>query len=144
MVRKQKTDSALLQRLALGAVFCILLGCATDPPTAAHATTVTGSCNPADAWVAGRTGQEAAKKCATVENRRWREAYNLGRELNTFELRLQSLDQELAATMAANDAATRIGQLKLQRIKLAREIESISGVAAVRGWDEQIQVKPYE
>ena len=77
-----------------------------------------------------------------MENRRWREAYNLGRELNTFELRLQSLDQELAATMAADDAATRIGQLKLQRIKLAREIESISGVAAVRGWDEQIQVKP--
>ena len=113
-------------------------------PADAYAKALASFCNPADAWVAGKQGQGAATVCQSLESHLWREAYNLGRQLNTFELQLESLDHELTSLAGRAEAATRMGQLKLQRIKVAREIESISGVASVRGWGKQAQVDAHE
>jgi hypothetical protein len=109
-------------------------------PADAYAAALASFCVPAQAWVSGRQGQELDSVCQSWENRSWREAYNLGRQLHGFQQQLQQLDRELAELANSDEATGRTGPLNLQRIKLVREIEAISGVAQVRGWDTQIQV----
>lgn len=109
-------------------------------PADAYAAALASFCVPAQAWASGRQGQEIDNACQSRENRSWREAYNLGRQLDDFQQQLQQLDRELVDLADSGESTGRVGPLNLQRIKLVREIEAISGVAQVRGWDTQIQV----
>jgi hypothetical protein len=110
------------------------VACSTRPAIVA--------CEPAAAWLAASQRQPAETTCEGGDQRIWQEAHNLGVQYAEFKTRLVELDREITRLEVDPQAARRVGQLKLQRVKLAREIEMITGIASVRGWGSQEQVQP--
>lgn len=103
--------------------------CDESALASAYGDLLVARCDAALGWQAVRAGLSLPASCADTGNRLWREAIQLAGQLNAFEA-------ELADVQARLDQGEGAGPLRLEQVRLTREIDQIRGVAAIRGWEQ--------
>ncbi|MDJ0655966.1 MAG: hypothetical protein QNJ40_17515 [Xanthomonadales bacterium] len=121
-------DRAIDRQVTLEQLLSSDAECDSGQLTEAYQAALEQRCLPRRGWQDGLAGEPAYPHCQ--DRRAWREAYNLGGSYAAFQSELERLDRQIQQEGQAG------GQARMQRVRVVRELDAITGAARLNGWIE--------